>query len=251
MAPTEVIYRRNAVRQTLQGQRRRLWRLWVQDDLPLQEAMPLETVARDRQLEVRRASRHELARLTGDRQHQGVAVEAAPFPYADIEEMLALAGRRAEAPFLLLLDLVQGPQNIGLLLRTAEACGVHGVIIQERRAPDITPHMVMASAGATEHLLIAQVGNLVQAMQRLRQAEVWLVGLDMASSATRLGELDLNLPLALVVGNEGSGLRRLVRQTCDMWLRLPMRGQVESLNAAVSASIVLYAAWQARGFAVG
>lgn len=239
------------MRAALQGQRRRLLRLWLQDDLPPQEARPLETLARARRLEVQRASRHELARLTGDRQHQGAALEAAPFAYATLEEILALAGRRGEAPFLLLLDLVQGPQNIGLLLRTAEACGVHGVVIQERRAPDITPQMVMASAGATEHLLIAQVGNLVQAMQRLRQAEVWLVGLDMAAEATPLGALDLNLPLAIVVGNEGSGLRRLVRQTCDMWLRLPMRGQVESLNAAVSASIVLYAAWQARGFATG
>ncbi|MCA9973153.1 MAG: RNA methyltransferase, partial [Anaerolineales bacterium] len=150
--------------------------------------------------------------------------------------------------FLLLLDLLHGPQNIGQLLRTAEIVGVHGVVVQDRRAPEVTPAVVQYSAGAAEHLLVAQVTNLVGAIQQLQAEGVWVVGMDMGPDARQLGELDLDMPLAVVVGHEGQGLRRLVRERCDLILQLPMRGQVDSLNAAVAGSILLYAAWQARGF---
>ena len=150
--------------------------------------------------------------------------------------------------WLSLIHILHGPQNIGALLRTAEACGVHGIILQDRRAPEITPSVVQFAAGATEHLLIGQVTNLVQAMRTLKTAGVWLAGMDMDEDARRLGQIDLDIPLGIVVGHEGEGLRRLVRDTCDMIIRLPMRGHVESLNVAVAGSIILYAAWQARGF---
>jgi 23S rRNA (guanosine2251-2'-O)-methyltransferase len=175
-------------------------------------------------------------------------LEAGPFPYSDVEEMLELAAERGERPFLLLLDLLHGPQNIGALLRTAELCGVHGVIIQDRRAPDITPSVVTHSVGAVEHLLVAQVTNLVETMRSLKEQDVWLVGMDLGDEAQSLGELDLNMALGIVVGHEGEGLRRLVRETCDFLLRLPMRGQVDSYNAAVAGSILLFSAWQARDF---
>lgn len=187
-------------------------------------------------------------RLGADPKHQGVLLEVGPYPYADLDEMLGLAERRSEKPFLLLLDLLHGPQNIGALLRTAEACGVHGVILQDRRAPEITPSVVQYAAGATEHLLIAKVTNLVQSMRELKDAGVWLAGMDMDEEARELGQIDLDMPLGIIVGHEGEGLRRLVRERCDFIIRLPMRGQVESLNAAVAGSILLYAAWQARGF---
>jgi len=161
---------------------------------------------------------------------------------------LALAKERAEKPFLLLFDLLHGPQNIGTILRAAEACGIHGVILQDRRAPDITPSVAIYSAGATEHLLIAQVTNLVQAIRDLKAAGVWIAGLDMAEGSETLGQIDLNIPLGIVLGHEGSGLRRLVRKNCDFLLKLPMRGQVASLNAATAGAIALYAAWQAREF---
>ncbi len=163
--------------------------------------------------------------------------------------MLSLAEKQGEKPFLLLLDLLHGPQNIGSLLRTAEICGVHGVILQDRRAPDITPAVVQYSAGATEHLLIAQVTNLVQTIKQLQNAGVWIVGMDLGNEAHPLGQVDLDMPTGIVVGHEGSGMRRLVRDNCDILLKLPMRGHVESLNAAAAGSILLYSAWQARGFA--
>ena len=244
----EYLFRRNVVWEALRGKRRQLRQLWLKKGEAKAQTAPLEAVARQRGIPVRYADKQELTRLAGDNSHQGVVLEAEPFPYARLEEMLDLAVQRGERPFLLILDLVQGPQNIGLLLRTAEACGVHGIIMQERRAPDITPHVAAFAAGATEHLLIAQETNLVQAIQWLQQRNVWIVGLDTGAEAQLLGKIDLNMSLALVVGHEGEGLRRLVREKCDFILWLPMRGQVESLNAAVSGSIALYAAWQSRGF---
>jgi 23S rRNA (guanosine2251-2'-O)-methyltransferase len=163
---------------------------------------------------------------------------------------MAYARSVGQPPFLLLLDLLQDVQNVGTLLRTAEAVGVHGVIIQHRRAADITPAVVNASSGAVEHLQIAQVTNLVQTIKTLKDEGVWLVGLDLGDDAVRYDQANLKGPMGLVVGSEGHGLRRLVRETCDFIISLPMQGQIESLNAAVAGSLALYATWQARGFAV-
>lgn len=245
---TEILYRRHAVSAALHSSRRPLHTLWLQDGLPRKEAAPFLQAARARNLPVRHVSKHELSTLVGDRSHQGVALSADPFPYATPDEMLALADARGEAPFLLILDLVHGPHNLGVLLRSAEICGVHGVIMQDRRAPDITPAMVAASQGATEHLLIAQETNLNRAIEQLKARDVWIVGLAIDPDARLFGTVDLNLPLAIVIGHEGSGLRRQVQANCDIVLQLPMRGHVESFNAAVAGSIVLYEAWRARGF---
>jgi 23S rRNA (guanosine2251-2'-O)-methyltransferase len=244
----EFLFRRNAVLEALRGSRRTLHVLHLQRDLPAKYAQPLASAATARAVPVEYDDKARLSKLAGDSSHQGAVLEAGSYPYAELREMFALARNRAELPLLLLLDLLHGPQNIGMLLRTAEACGVHGVIMQERRAPDITPHVVSYSAGATEHLLIGQVANLVETMRRLKAQDVWIAGLDIAPDARQPGDIDLDRPLALVVGHEGEGLRRLVRDSCDFLLQLPMRGRVESLNAAVAASLALYLAWQARGF---
>lgn len=245
-AEYDYLYRRNTVLEALRGSRRQLHRLWLQDGL--RHAEQIRAVAEARGVSVEVANKGRLSQMAGDKSHQGVVLETGPYLYSTPDEILALADKRGEKPFLLLLDLLHGPQNIGALLRAAEACGVHGVILQDRRAPDVTPQVVIHSAGAAEHLLIAQVTNLVKAMKRLKEADVWLVGLDMDDQAQLLGQLDLNIPLALVVGHEGSGMRRLVRENCDFLLKLPMRGQVDSLNAATAGAIALYAAWQARDY---
>jgi 23S rRNA (guanosine2251-2'-O)-methyltransferase len=244
----EALYRRNAVLEALRGSRRQLHRLWLEQGLNEREAQPLLAAARERGLPVQRAPRQQLTQLAGDSSHQGVVLEAGPFSYSDVESMLALAAERDEKPFLLLLDLLHGPQNIGALLRTAELCGVHGVIIQDRRAPDITPTIVTYSVGAVEHLLVAQVTNLVETMRALKEEDVWFVGMDLGDGTQSLGQVDLDMALGIVVGHEGEGLRRLVRETCDFLLRLPMRGRVDSYNAAVAGSILLFYAWEARGF---
>jgi 23S rRNA (guanosine2251-2'-O)-methyltransferase len=253
MAPSgssaEILVRRHPVLEALRSRRRELYRLHYE---PSRDVQPILAAARTAGLETKVATKPELDRLVqrhkADSKHQGVVLEVGSYPYAEPDDMLALAEQRGEHPLILLLDLLHGPQNIGALLRTAEACGAHGVILQDRRAPEITPSVVQFSAGATEHLLIAKVINLVQTMRTLKEAGVWLAGMDLDETAIDLGQADLNRPLGIVVGHEGEGLRRLVRDTCDFLIRLPMRGQVESLNAAVAGSILLYAAWQSRGF---
>ncbi len=260
MAPSgsspEALVRRHPVLEALRAGRRPFYRLHVERGrdgrADERELRPILSAAKAANVPVLMVDKPALDRLAqrhaADPKHQGVLLEAGPYPYAEPDEMLGLAERRGEKPLLLLLDLLHGPQNIGALLRTAEACGVHGIILQDRRAPEITPSVVQYAAGATEHLLIAKVTNLVQTMRLMKEAGVWLAGMDMDDAAREMGQVDLNMAVGVVVGHEGEGLRRLVRDNCDFLVRLPMRGQVESLNAAVAGSILLYAAWQARGF---
>ena len=244
----EVISRRNPALEVLRGHRRQVHRVWLQKGLEHKVADLIVAAAQARGIRWETADKLKLTHLAQDSKHQGVVLEVGAYKYSDVTEMLALAANQQEAPLLLLLDLLHGPQNIGTLLRTAESVGVHGVILQDRRAPDITPAVVQYAAGATEHLLIAQVTNLVQTIKQLQEQEVWVAGMDIVPEAQLLGKMDLDRALAIVVGHEGEGLRRLVRLSCDFLIKLPMRGQVESLNAAVAGSVLLYAAWQARGF---
>jgi 23S rRNA (guanosine2251-2'-O)-methyltransferase len=177
-----------------------------------------------------------------------MAMRVGGYPYADIEDVLAVSKKRDEKPFILILDLLKDPQNVGVLMRVADAVGIHGIIIQERRGVAVTPSVVNASSGAVEHLNIVQVTNLVQAMRDLKSQDVWMVGLDIGQNVAPIDKTDLNMSLGLVLGSEGEGLRRLVRDTCDLLLALPMRGSVASLNVATVGSVALYAAWQARGW---
>jgi len=177
--------------------------------------------------------------------HQGVAAEVDPYPYVDLDEIFGLAAQRQEPLFILLLDMIQDPQNLGSLLRSAEAVGVHGVVIPPRRSAGITEAVVRASAGACEHILLAH-GNLVQAIEAIQRQGGWVYGLEAGPQALPLGQVPLTGALGLVVGNEGEGMRRLVRQACDHLVQLPMRGRVASLNAAVAGSVALYAVLAAR-----
>jgi 23S rRNA (guanosine2251-2'-O)-methyltransferase len=202
-------------------------------------------LAAQRSLPIKQVNRRQLDAL-GPVNHQGIAAQMGAYPYVEVEAILALARQRNEPPLLLLLDCLQDPQNLGTLLRTAEVVGVHGVAIPRHRAAEITPAVSNASAGAVEHLLVAQVTNLVRTMDELKEKGVWIVGLENLTEAQDYHQADLNMPLALVVGSEGRGLSRLVRERCDLWIRLPMRGHIDSLNAAVAGSIALYEVWQQR-----
>jgi 23S rRNA (guanosine2251-2'-O)-methyltransferase len=197
---------------------------------------------------IRRVPRRIVDDITRDGNHQGVVLRTGNYRYTHLDDILALSRERGEKPFLLLLDLLKDPQNVGVVLRIADAVGVHGVIIQERRGVGVTPAVVAASAGASEHLKITQVNNLVNTMKALKEEEVWLVGLDTTPDAQPIDKLDLDMGIGIVLGSEGDGMRRLVRETCDLIATLPMRGKVASLNVATVGSIALYAAWQARGW---
>lgn len=242
----EWIYGRNPVYETLRARRRQPFRLQLAQGL--QEKGRLEDIlqlAKSRKIPVEAVPRHRMDAYGSG--HQGIALEASAYPYSDLATILDLSQSRQQAPFLLLLDILQDPQNLGTLLRTAESVGVHGILLPYRRTATVTPAVVNASSGASEHLLIAQT-NLAQAISTIKQADIWVIGLDGSDSAQPLQQVRLDGPLALVVGNEGQGMRSLVRDSCDILMRLPMRGQIESLNAAVAGSVALYLAWQARDF---
>jgi 23S rRNA (guanosine2251-2'-O)-methyltransferase len=240
----EFIYGRNPVYETLRTKRREAFRLQlaegVQDKGRLTEILAL---AAERKIPVERVARLRLDKLSDS--HQGVALEVSGYPYVTLDDILENASELKEPLFVLILDTLQNPQNLGTLLRTAEAVGVHGVLIPTHRAAEITPAVVSASAGACEHMLVAQA-NLAQAIVELKKADAWVVGLDESPESLAPSQVRLEGALAVVVGSEGEGIRPLVRQSCDFLLRLPMQGQIESLNAAVAGSVVLYLAYLTR-----
>lgn len=237
---------RNPVYEVLRANRRDVFRLLVAEGAQEKgRLVDITLLARQKKVPVERVPRSQLDRLS--QVHQGVVLETGQYPYANLQDILDLASSRQEAPFLLILDTLQDPQNLGTLLRTGEAVGIHGVLLPLRHAATVTPAVVNASSGASEHLLIAQV-NLAQGIEALKEAGVWIVGLEGVPHAEYPDRVHLDGALALVVGNEAEGMRRLVRESCDVLLQLPMKGKVASLNAAVAGSVALYLAWQARGF---
>jgi 23S rRNA (guanosine2251-2'-O)-methyltransferase len=245
----EILYGRRPVYESLRAGRRATSRLTLAEGVKETGVLAdILQLAGERGLPIKHAPRQALDQRAEGRNHQGVLLDTGPYPYADLESILTSAAERDEPPFVLLLDLLQDVQNVGTLMRTADAVGIHGVVLQERRGASITPAVVRASSGAVEHLAVARVTNLVRVMEALREADVWLAGLDAGPDALRIDQANLTGGLGVVVGSEGEGLRRLVRESCDFLVRLPMRGQVASLNAATAGSVVLYTAWGARGF---
>lgn len=244
----EWIIGRNPVYEVLRARRRDLFRLQLAAGAEEKGRLgEIVQMASARKLPISRVSREQLNALAqGEESHQGVALEVSAYPYVALIDILERARERQEPPFILALDLLQNPQNLGTLLRTAEAVGVHGILIPLRRAAGVTPSVVHASAGACEHLLVAQV-NLAQALAALKQdADVWVMGLEGSPDAQPYDKVRMDGPLALVVGSEGEGMRDLVRRSCDVLVRLPMVGHVESLNAAVAGSVILYKALSDR-----
>ena len=245
----EWITGRNPVYEVLRARRRQIFRLMVAQGVEEKGRLgEILQMAAGHKAPVTRVPRQQLDSLgVGDSQsHQGVAIEVSAYPYCALQDIVERASERQEPPFVLALDMLQNPQNLGSLLRTAEAAGVHGILIPLRRAAGVTPAVVHASSGAAEHLLVAQV-NLAQALETLKQdAAIWVMGLEGGPDSKPYDSVRLDGPLALVVGNEGEGMRDLVRRSCDVLIGLPMLGQIESLNAAVAGSIVLYRALSDR-----
>jgi len=237
----EILYGRHAVREVLRAGRRRVHRIFLAREA--RETKIIRSIldlARQRQVPVQRVPRLKLDQMGSNAHHQGIMAEVNPYPYADLEDLLRVGQERGEPTWLLLLDNLQDPQNVGALLRTAEAAGVHGVVLPSRHAVGVTPAVVHISAGAAEHLLVARVTNLVRTIEALKEQEIWVIGLEAVPEAMPYHQVDLTIPLGLVIGSEGSGLRRLVRERCDLLMRLPMRGHIGSLNASVAGGIALY-----------
>lgn len=245
-APTghEFIYGRHAVRELVRASRRRIYRIHLAEGTSTSGITgEIASAGRLRGTTVTEVSKQALDAV-GPVNHQGVVAEVDPYPYVRLDDVLT--DNLPEDALFLVLDHLQDVQNLGTLLRTAEAMGVLGVILPDRRAAEITPAAVNASAGAVEHLRIAVVHNLSQTLERLKAAGVWIAGLDAGPGAVPLAQADLKGRIALVVGAEGEGLARLVREKCDWLVSIPMYGKVASLNAAVAGSVALVAARQAQ-----
>lgn len=241
----EYVWGRNPVLETLHSTRqvKRILLAEGQREAPALAAILQE--AKQRHVPVETVPRARLDQLSRGAVHQGVLAMVGERRYADIDEILAAAERKNEPPFLLILDAIQDVNNLGSLLRTAEAAGVHGIILPEHRAAEVNATVIKTSAGATEHLLIAQETNLTRAIEDLKKRNIWVVGLA-GEAKTLYTQANLTGPLALVVGNEGKGISRLVREHCDLLIKLPMYGHINSLNAAVAGSIALYEALRQR-----
>ena len=240
----EWITGRNPVYEVLSAHHRDSFRLMVADGAKVEGKLAqIVDLARKYRLEISTVPRKRLDQLGEN--HQGVALEAAGYRYSDIYDIIAAAQKREEPLFVLLLDMIQNPQNLGTLVRTAAAVGMHGIIIPQAKAAGVTPAVVHASVGATEHIRIAQM-NLAQAIDILHEEGLWIIGLEGGDGTELVQPNRLGGPLGIVVGNEGEGLRQLTRKACDELAALPMSGQVESLNAATAGSVMIYLSYLKR-----
>ncbi len=246
---TEWLYGKNSVREALIAARRPFRRLLLSASSE-QDVQDIRVRAQALRLTVERVERRDLDQRLCHRHHQGVVLECGGYPYDDLESCIERAHAARRTPLLLLLDHVQDPQNVGTLLRTAEAVQVDAVVLPQRRAAAITPAVVNASSGATEHLSVVN-GNIAQTIAQIQRAGVWVVGVQQDVAAHPYDEAGVNYrgALALVLGAESSGLAHLTRKRCDTLVALPMAGRVASLNVAVAGSILLYHCWRQRAIA--
>lgn len=207
-------------------------------------AVEIAAKAKKAGVPVQEVDRKKLDYMTGGAAHQGVAALCAMKAYASVEEILALAEERGEAPFIIILDEIEDPHNLGAIVRSAECVGAHGVIIKKRRSAGLTYTAYKASAGALEYLPVARVTNIADTIDELKSRNIWVYGADMNGEDYR--KTDFSGGAALVIGSEGKGLSRLVREKCDVIVSLPLKGKINSLNASVAAGILMYKAAETR-----
>lgn len=201
--------------------------------------------ARKRGIPVVEVDADRMRELTTDEHAQGVVALVSAKSYVEVEDLLSIAQRRNEKPFLLILDEIEDPQNLGALIRSAECAGVHGIVIPRHHAASINETVAKTSAGATAHMAIARVTNIAQSIDNLKTKGLWIIGSEM--SANKLyTTVDYSGPIAIVVGNEGKGIRRLVKEKCDFLVKIPMYGKIESLNASVSGALLMFEAAKSR-----
>lgn len=205
----------------------------------------LAAAAREAGAVVVPVDRRKLDQMSVTHAHQGIIAQAAAHEYATLDDILAEAEARGEAPLIVVCDELSDPHNLGAILRSAECAGAHGVVIPKRRSVGMTPVVAKASAGAVEYMKVARVANISAALKELQSRGVWVYG-TAADGDRELYEADLRGPAAIVIGNEGVGMGRLVRQTCDVLVRVPMKGRISSLNASATAAILLYEAVRQR-----
>lgn len=196
-------------------------------------------IAKERKIIVTEMERNKLNQIAQTPNNQGVIAIVPPYDYCEVEEILEEAKRKNEMPFILILDGIEDPHNLGSIIRTAETAGVHGIIIPKRRAASVNSTVSKVSAGAVEYMKIARVNNINETIRYLKEQDVWICGTDMDTN-TIYTKQDYKMPIAIVIGSEGFGMSRLVKENCDFLVKIPMKGKITSLNASVSAGIIMY-----------
>lgn len=232
-----IIEGRNAVIEALRAGKL-IDRLLIQDGAQDGPIQTIKREARKRDVLVRFAAKERLDQLSGTGRHQGVIAYAAAYAYAEVEDILAAARAKNEPPFLILLDNIEDPHNLGAIIRTANLAGAHGVIIPKNRAVGLTAAVARTSAGALNYTPVARVTNLARTMEELKKEGLWFACADM--DGTTMYQLDLTGPIGLVIGSEGDGVGRLVKEKCDYVASIPMKGDIDSLNASVAAGVLAY-----------
>lgn len=218
---------------------REINKIWVAEGAQKHLTAPIVAEAKQQGVIVQFADKRKLDALAGEVAHQGVIAQVAPYRYYEVDELLEAAKAKGETPFLILLDEIEDPHNLGSILRTAECTGVHGVIIPKRRSASLTATVSKTSAGAAEYVPVARVTNLAQTIESLKEQGVWVAGTDV-SAEQDVYRTKFDMPIAIVIGNEGKGMGRLIREKCDFLVKLPMAGKLNSLNASVAAGVLMY-----------
>ena len=240
---TDFVYGRHAVREALQ-QPERVNKLWVQEALSGKEITPIIDLAKKHRIQIQNVPKAKLQDLVGEVVHQGVVASIAAYEYATLEDVFEKAQEKNEDPFILILDGIEDPYNLGSILRTADATGVHGIIIPKRRSVSLTSTVAKASTGAIEHVPVVRVTNLTQTIEQLKERGVWVFGTDMKGTDYR--QWNTKGPIAIVMGNEGKGVSRIVKDAVDEMITIPMTGHVQSLNASVASALMMYEVFRSR-----
>ncbi|SEM66574.1 23S rRNA (guanosine2251-2'-O)-methyltransferase [Paenibacillus sp. cl141a] len=239
MQEEEVVAGKHSVTEALKSGRT-INKIWIAENAQKHLTLPIIAEAKKLGIVIQHVDKRKLDQMVPGVQHQGVVAQAAPYAYVEVDDLLKAAEEKGELPFLLLLDEIEDPHNLGSILRTADCTGAHGVILPKRRSAQVTATVSKTSAGAVEYVPVARVTNLGQTIDQLKEMGVWVVG-TVVDAVQELYDTEVfDGPVAIVIGNENKGMGRLIREKCDVLVKLPMAGKINSLNASVAAGVVMY-----------
>lgn len=236
--PTDIVEGRNSVLELLESGKD-INKIFVAKGEKHGSIHKIISIAKQNRIVMVEVEKSKLDELSYHKNHQGVIAIVPPFEYCEVEDILEEAKKKQEDAFILILDGIEDPHNLGSMIRTAETAGVHGIIIPKRRAASVNSTVNKVSAGAVEHMKIARVNNINETIKHLKENGVWICGTDM-DTKVEYDKQDMTMPIGLVIGSEGFGMSRLVKENCDFLVKIPMKGKITSLNASVSAGIVMY-----------
>ncbi|MDX8291972.1 23S rRNA (guanosine(2251)-2'-O)-methyltransferase RlmB [Metabacillus indicus] len=239
----EYIIGRNTVIEALKSTRN-VYKIWMAENSVKGQAQQIAQLAKEKGITIQTVPKKKIDQMA-EGNHQGVVAQVAAYEYAEVDDILKAAADKGEAPFILILDEIEDPHNLGSIMRTADATGAHGIIIPKRRAVGLTTTVAKLSTGAIEYIPVARVTNLARTIEELKERGVWIVGTD-AEGSDDYRSMDGKMPLGLVIGSEGKGMGRLIKEKCDFLVNLPMAGRVTSLNASVAAGLLMYEVYRKR-----